>query len=83
MTKKAIITIHLAQEAENENNEVIETQILNAIFPNSIPFCSEIENVEIEESETDIVEKLKEHGFSKTAVGNIVMFYRGQCARLE
>jgi hypothetical protein len=78
MTKKAIITIHLVQAAENENNEVIETKILKAISANSIPFCSEIEDIEIEESEAaDIVEKLKENGLSETAVDNIVMLYHG------
>jgi hypothetical protein len=85
MTKKAIITIHLGQEAENENNEVIETKILKAISAISIPHCSKIENVEIEELEAvDIVDKLKEHGLSKTAVDNIIVFYRGEdaCLRL-
>lgn len=45
MTKKAIITISLVPEAEEEKNEIIKDQIKKESW---IPFCAEIEKVEIE-----------------------------------
>lgn len=76
MTKKAIITISLVLDAEHENNKVLATQILNAISVNALPFCSRIEDVEIDESEAaDTAKALHAYGLSETAAINVVGFY--------
>lgn len=52
MTKKAVVVIRLVLEASKENNEVIKEQIRKE---SSIPFCAEIEKIEVEESENCIM----------------------------
>ena len=79
MTKKAIIMISLVSEAETTDNKEIEKQIERQIKEESfsIPFCAEIEKVEIEESESAWVKKLRKRGLSKTVASNIAMLYNG------
>lgn len=73
MRKKGIITISLVSDAKEEKNEIIEKQIKEE---SSIPFCAEIEKVEIEESENCAVTHLQKQGLSKNVATNVVEFYR-------
>ena len=73
MTKKTIITISLVPETSKESNEVIKDQIRKE---SSIPFCAEIEKVEIEESGNCAITNLQRHGLSKNVATNVVRFYR-------
>jgi len=74
MTKKAIITISLVPEAQKVENKTIQKEIIEE---SQIPWCKEIEKVEIEESEDCMVKGLKKHGLSNTVATNVVKFYRG------
>jgi hypothetical protein len=71
MAKKAHITVNLLHEASNVSNIQIEERIRNEA---KIPWCNNIEEVSIEDSEASYM-KLKKHGVSSNVARNLVDLY--------
>jgi hypothetical protein len=75
LMKKAAIMIDLVPEAEQEENEVIKTQIMKETFVGGIPFCAQIAFVEIREHSNGFEELLEKEGFSKDIAEKIFCMY--------
>jgi hypothetical protein len=71
MAKKAHITVNLLPEASNVSTIQIEERIRNEA---KIPWCNNIEEVSIEDSEASYM-KLKKHGVSSNVARNLVDLY--------
>jgi hypothetical protein len=71
MVKKAHIVINLLPEASKASNIQIEEKIRNEA---KIPWCNNIEEVSVEDTEASY-RKLKKHGISSKAARNLVDLY--------
>ena len=71
MAKKAHITIKLLPEASKTSTTQIEETIKKDA---KIPWCNEIEQVSIEDTEASYI-KLKKQGISSNVARSIVDFY--------
>jgi hypothetical protein len=71
MVKKAHIVINLLAEASKASNVQIEEKIRNEA---KIPWCNNIEEVSVEDTEKSYME-LKKHGISSKAARNLVDLY--------
>jgi len=71
MVKKVHIIINLLPEASTTSNIHIEEKIRNEA---KIPWCSNIEQVSVEDTEESYM-KLKKHGISSKVARNVVDLY--------
>ena len=71
MVKKAHIIINLLPEASKASTIQIEEKIRNEA---KIPWCKNIEEVSIEDTEASYIE-LKNHGVSSNVARNLVELY--------
>jgi len=71
MVKKAHIIINLLAEASKASTIQIEEKIRNGA---KIPWCKNIEEVSIEDTEASYIE-LKNHGVSSNVARNLVDLY--------
>lgn len=71
MVKKVHIIIDLLSEASKTSNSQIEEKIRNDA---KIPWCSNIEQVSVEDTEASYM-KLKKHGISSKVARNLVDLY--------
>jgi hypothetical protein len=71
MVKKVHITINLLPEASKASISEIEEKIRNEA---KIPWCNNIEEVSVEDSEASYM-KLKKHGISNNVARNVVDLY--------
>jgi hypothetical protein len=71
MIKKAHIVINLLPEASKASTIQIEERIRNEA---KIPWCNQIEEVSIEDTEASYM-KLKKHGVSSNVARNLVDLY--------
>jgi hypothetical protein len=71
MVKKVHITINLLPEASEASISEIEEKIRNEA---KIPWCNNIEEVSVEDSEASYM-KLKKHGISNNVARNVVDLY--------
>ena len=74
MSKKAIITVNLVEEASEVSNNQIEEDIRKNL---RCDWLAKIKKVEIEESENRVIKDLKKKGLSKNVATSVVRFYRG------
>ena len=71
MVKKVHITINLLPEASEASISEIEEKIRNEA---KIPWCNNIEEVSVEDTEASYI-KLKKHGISSNVARNVVDLY--------
>ena len=73
MCKKALIVINFLPEASKASSIQIEKKIKEEA---KIPWCKQIEEVSIEDTEESYM-KLKKHGISSNVARNLVDLYTG------
>ena len=73
MSKKAIITVNLVEEASEVSTNQIEEDIRKSL---RCDWKAKIKKVEIEKSENCVIKDLKKKGLSKNVATNVVRFYR-------